>query len=52
MNNFKLAIDFIFDTLSMIFNTSTNHWLLGLFLLLGIFSLIINLVLIVKGQNR
>lgn len=52
MTNFKLAIDYIFNMLSKLFNTCTSHWLLGLFLLIGIFSLIINLILVVKGTNK
>ena len=51
MTNFKLAIDFIFNMAMKCLNTMTNHWLLGIFLLVAIFSLIINLVLIVKGSK-
>lgn len=51
MNNFLLCIDFIFDLLMHFFNLLKSHWLLALVLVLAIFTLIVNLFLIIRGQR-
>lgn len=51
MNNFKLAIDFIFEFFANIFRVFMNHWLLGSVLILAIFSLIVGLIQLIKGSK-
>lgn len=51
MTDFELCLDWFYSCLSSVFNTMTSHWLLGIFLLICVFSLLINLVLIIRGKQ-
>lgn len=51
MNNLQLFIDWFFNLLSYTFKIITSHWLLGLFLLIWLLSLIVDIFVMVKGSR-
>lgn len=51
MNDFQLGIYGTFAFMTVIFEAIKSHWLLSIFLLVAIFSLIIDLFLIIRGSK-
>lgn len=50
MNDFYLVIDYFFEVLTDVFNLIMSNWLFTLSLLILIFSIIVNLMLTIKGK--
>lgn len=50
MNDFYLVIDYFFEVLTDVFNLMMSNWLFTLSLLILIFSIIVNLMLTIKGK--
>lgn len=51
MTNVYLAIDWIYATMMKIFNLWTQHFILSFILIVSVMSLIITLILKVKGSK-
>lgn len=50
MSDFYLVIDYFFVVLTDVFNLIMSNWIFALSLLILIFSIIVNLMLTIKGK--
>lgn len=51
MENFISVIDFYFDVLRQVFDLLTSNWFFGFILLIMVFSLIVTLMGVTRGQK-
>lgn len=51
MSNIYLSIDWVFSTMMRIFNLWTQHFILSFILIVSVMSLVITLMLKIKGSK-